>query len=45
MLLLSFAFGGKKDKAEMHARLNLPHNDLVEGKVNKLKSLKRMGDG
>jgi transposase len=41
--LLSFASGIEKDKAAVVAGLTLPQNNgLVEGKVNKLKLIKRM---
>jgi transposase len=41
--LKSFAFGIEKDKAAVVAGLTLPQNNgLVEGKVNKLKLIKRM---
>ncbi|HLH63710.1 MAG TPA: ISL3 family transposase [Ktedonobacteraceae bacterium] len=41
--LQSFVFGVERDKAAVVAGLTLPHNNgLVEGKVNKLKLIKRM---
>ncbi len=41
--LQSFVFGVERDKAAVTAGLTLPHNNgLVEGKVNKLKLIKRM---
>jgi transposase len=42
----SFAQGIERDKAAVVAGLTLPHsNGIVEGKVNKLKLIKRMGFG
>lgn len=44
--LLSFVRGIERDKAAVLAGLTLPHsNGIVEGKVNKLKLIKRMGYG
>jgi transposase len=44
--LQSFVLGVERDKAAVAAGLTLPQkNGLVEGKVNKLKLLKRMGYG
>jgi transposase len=44
--LQSFVVGVERDKAAVVAGLTLPQNNgLVEGKVNKLKLLKRMGYG
>ncbi|HLZ64077.1 MAG TPA: transposase [Ktedonosporobacter sp.] len=44
--LQSFVVGIKRDKAAVKAGLTLPQNNgLVEGKVNKLKLIKRMGYG
>ncbi len=44
--LQSFALGIERDKAAVLAGLTLPHsNGIVEGKVNKLKLIKRMGFG
>lgn len=44
--LQSFAQGIERDKAAVFAGLPLPHsNGIVEGKVNKLKLIKRMGVG
>jgi DNA-binding transcriptional regulator YiaG len=44
--LQSFILGIKRDKLAVAAGLTLPHsNGIVEGKVNKLKLLKRMGYG
>jgi len=44
--LQSFALGIERDKAAVIAGLTLPHsNGIVEGKVNKLKLIKRMGYG
>jgi transposase len=44
--LQSFVQGIERDKAAVFAGLTLPHsNGIVEGKVNKLKLLKRMGYG
>ena len=44
--LRSFAQGINRDKAAVLAGLTLPHsNGIVEGKVNKLKLIKRMGYG
>jgi len=44
--LQSFVTGVERDKAAVVAGLTLPQNDgLVEGKVNKLKLIKRMGYG
>jgi transposase len=44
--LQSFLFGIERDKSAVVAGLTLPHsNGIVEGKVNKLKLLKRMGYG
>ena len=44
--LQSFVFGIERDKAAVVAGLTLPQNNgLVEGKVNKLKLIKRMGYG
>jgi transposase len=44
--LQSFAQGIERDKAAVVAGLTLPHsNGVVEGKVNKLKLIKRMGFG
>lgn len=44
--LQSFVLGMKRDKAAVVAGLTLPYNNsLVEGKVNKLKLIKRMGYG
>lgn len=44
--LQSFVTGVERDKAAVVAGLTLPyHNGLVEGQVNKLKLLKRMGYG
>ena len=41
--LVSFVIGIEKDKAAVVAGLTLPQNNgLVEGKVNKLKLIKRM---
>jgi transposase len=42
----SFVQGIERDKAAVVAGLTLSQNNgLVEGKVNKLKLIKRMGDG
>ena len=42
----SFVLGVERDKAAVVAGLTLPQNNgLVEGKVNKLKLIKRMGYG
>jgi transposase len=42
----SFVTGVERDKAAVVAGLTLPQNNgLVEGKVNKLKLIKRMGYG
>jgi transposase len=42
----SFVLGIERDKAAVVAGLTLPQNNgLVEGKVNKLKLIKRMGYG
>jgi len=42
----SFVLGIERDKAAVFAGLPLPHsNGIVEGKVNKLKLIKRMGYG
>jgi transposase len=42
----SFVQGVERDKAAVKAGLTLPHsNGIVEGKVNKLKLIKRMGFG
>ncbi len=44
--LQTFVFGVERDKAAVEAGLTLPQNNgLVEGKVNKLKLIKRMGYG
>jgi transposase len=44
--LQRFVTGCERDKAAVVAGLTLPHiNGLVEGKVNKLKLIKRMGYG
>jgi transposase len=44
--LRSFAAGGERDKAAVKAGLTLQEsNGMVEGKVNKLKLIKRMGYG
>lgn len=44
--LQSFVAGVEKDKAAVVAGLTLPQNNgLLEGKVNKLKLIKRMGYG
>jgi transposase len=44
--LQSFALGVERDKTAVVAGLTLPYsNGLVEGKVNKLKLIKRMGYG
>jgi len=44
--LQSFTLGVERDKPAVVAGLTLPHsNGIVEGKVNKLKLLKRMGYG
>jgi transposase len=44
--LQSFLLGIERDKPSLVAGLTLPHsNGVVEGKVNKLKLLKRMGYG
>jgi transposase len=44
--LQSFVLGVERDKPAVAAGLTLPHsNGIVEGKVNKLKLLKRMGYG
>jgi len=44
--LQTFVFGVQRDKAAVEAGLTLPQNNgLVEGKVNKLKLIKRMGYG
>jgi len=44
--LQSFLLGIERDKPAVTAGLTLPHsNGIVEGKVNKLKLLKRMGYG
>jgi transposase len=44
--LQSFVAGIERDKAAVVAGLTLPYNNgLVEGKVNKLKLIKRMGYG
>jgi transposase len=44
--LQSFVLGVERDKAAIVAGLTLPQNNsLVEGKVNKLKLIKRMGYG
>ncbi|GHO79224.1 hypothetical protein KSD_69950 [Ktedonobacter sp. SOSP1-85] len=44
--LQSFTLGIQRDKAAVVAGLTLPHsNGIVEGKVNKLKLIKRMGYG
>src|SRR5216683_42758 len=44
--LQSFVLGVERDKAAVVAGLTLPQNNgLVEGKVNKLKLIKRMGYG
>jgi transposase len=44
--LRSFAAGVQRDHAAVKAGLTLPQsNGLVEGKVNKLKLIKRMGYG
>ncbi len=44
--LQSFVIGVERDKAAVLAGLTLPQNNgLVEGKVNKLKLIKRMGYG
>jgi transposase len=42
----SFVLGIERDKAAVVAGLTLPQNNgLIEGKVNKLKLIKRMGYG
>lgn len=42
----SFVLGIKRDKAAVQAGLTRPENNgIVEGKVNKLKLIKRMGYG
>ena len=42
----SLVLGIERDKAAVFAGLSLPQsNGIVEGKVNKLKLIKRMGDG
>ena len=44
--LQSFVAGAERDKAAVVAGLTLPQNNgVVEGKVNKLKLIKRMGYG
>ena len=44
--LQSFVAGVERDKAAVVAELTLPQNNgLVEGKINKLKLMKRMGYG
>jgi transposase len=44
--LQGFVAGVQRDKAAVVAGLTLPYNNgLVEGKVNKLKLIKRMGYG
>jgi transposase len=44
--LQSFVIGCERDKAAVVAGLTLPQNNgLMEGKVNKLKLIKRMGYG
>jgi transposase len=44
--LQSFVGGIERDKAAVVAGLTLPYNNgLVEGKINKLKLIKRMGYG
>jgi transposase len=44
--LQSFVLGVERDKAAVLAGLTLPQNNgVVEGKVNKLKLIKRMGYG
>jgi transposase len=44
--LQSFVLGVERDKAAVVAGLTLPQNNgIVEGKVNKLKLIKRMGYG
>ena len=44
--LQSFPLGIERDKSAVVAGLTLPHsNGIVEGKVNKLKLIKRMGYG
>ncbi len=44
--LQSFVLGVERDKAAVLAGLTLPHsNGVVEGKVKKLKLIKRMGYG
>ena len=44
--LQSFTLGIERDKPAVVAGLTLPHsNGVVEGKVNKLKLIKRMGYG
>jgi transposase len=44
--LQRFVKGCERDKAALAAGLTLPHNNgMVEGKVNKLKLIKRMGYG
>lgn len=44
--LQSFVRGVERDKMAVLAGLTLPHsNGIVEGKVNKLKLIKRMGYG
>src|SRR2546423_12960401 len=44
--LQGFALGIERDKAAVFAGLTLPHsNGIVEGKVNQLKLIKRMGLG
>ena len=44
--LQGFVSGVERDKAAVVAGLTLPHNNgLVEGHVNKLKLMKRMGYG
>ena len=44
--LQGFLTGVKRDKAAVTAGLTLPQNNgVVEGKVNKLKLIKRMGYG
>ena len=46
MISLLFVTGVERDKAAVIAGLTLPYNNgLVEGKVNKLKLIKRMGYG
>jgi transposase len=44
--LQNFALGVERDKAAFVAELTIFYNNgLVEGKVNKLKLIKRMGHG